>query len=136
MFDVGRICIKIAGRDAGQKCVIVSKDEDSFVTIDGQTRRRKCNVCHLEPTTQTVAIKSGATHADVVAAFEKLNIQVRETKPKKSAERPKRVKKKSEKTQTPKKKKASKKEEAPKKEEKKSEDIQSTQEESTAQKKD
>ena len=38
MFQVGRLCIKIAGRDAGKKCVIVSVLDDVFVLIDGEWR--------------------------------------------------------------------------------------------------
>ena len=62
MFTVGRICVKIAGRDAGKQCVIVEAYDDGTVLVDGQTRRRKCNVRHLEPTERTVELKSGATH--------------------------------------------------------------------------
>jgi len=43
----GRICVKTAGRDAGLKCVIVDVLDDKFVLIDGETRRRKCNILHL-----------------------------------------------------------------------------------------
>ena len=28
MIDVGRVCVKIAGRDAGKKAVVVEKIED------------------------------------------------------------------------------------------------------------
>jgi len=50
MYEIGRICIKIAGRDAGRECVIVDVLKDKFMLIDGNVRRRKCNVIHLEPT--------------------------------------------------------------------------------------
>ncbi len=59
MFDIGRICVKIAGRDAGRTCVIIDVLEDGYVLVDGQTRRRKCNVRHLEPTKTTVELKKG-----------------------------------------------------------------------------
>lgn len=95
MFDVGRVCLKIAGRDAGQMCVVVEKHDD-HVLIDGQTRRRKCNTRHLEPTNKVLEIKSGASHDDVKKAFEKLNIEVRDTKAKKAADRPKKSKAKKE----------------------------------------
>ena len=49
MIDIGRVCIKLAGRDAGKKCVIVGILDDKTVMIDGETRRRKCNILHLEP---------------------------------------------------------------------------------------
>lgn len=96
MFDVGRICVKIAGRDAGKQCVIVEKYADGTVLIDGQTRRRKCNVRHVEPTSRTADLKSGATHDQVKDALEKLNIDMRDTKPKKAAARPVKQKAKKE----------------------------------------
>lgn len=79
--DIGRVCVKIAGREAGRYCVIVEALDKNFVLIDGQVRRKKCNINHLEPLEQTVEIKKGASHADVVKALEKLNIAVTATKP-------------------------------------------------------
>lgn len=38
-MEIGRVCIKIAGRDAGMKCVVVEQLDNNFVLIDGQTRR-------------------------------------------------------------------------------------------------
>ncbi|MBN2112436.1 50S ribosomal protein L14e [Candidatus Woesearchaeota archaeon] len=96
MIEVGRLCVKIAGRDAGLKCVVVEVLDKNFVMIDGQTRRRKCNILHLEPLGQVVKIKAKATHSDVVSEFKKLNLEVKETKPRKAAERPKKARKKKE----------------------------------------
>ena len=96
MFDVGRICVKIAGRDAGKKCVVVEQAGEGMVVIDGQTRRRKCNVRHLEPTQSTVELKSGASHDEVKAALEKVSIDVRQTKPKQAGARPVKQKAKKE----------------------------------------
>lgn len=91
MMEVGRLCLKIAGRDAGKKCVVVDVIDNSFVMIDGETRRRKCNIAHVEPLKETVDLKKGASHADVVKAFEKVGITVRSTKPKKAAARPRQI---------------------------------------------
>jgi len=66
MFEVGRLAIKLAGRDAGKYCVIIEKINDTLVLIDGQVRRRKCNMKHLEPLKTVIKIKKGASHADVV----------------------------------------------------------------------
>jgi large subunit ribosomal protein L14e len=88
MLEIGRICVKIAGRDAGLKCVIVEQLDDNYVLIDGETRRRKCNIGHLEPLDQTIELKKGASHADVAKAFEKLGYGVHATKAKKAAARP------------------------------------------------
>ncbi len=90
--DIGRICVKIAGRDAGKKCVVVDVVDETYVLIDGNTRRRKCNISHLEPTNQTLEISKGADHNAVIKAFEGANLDFRaESKSKKSTEKPKKA---------------------------------------------
>ncbi|MBU0666240.1 MAG: hypothetical protein ABIC91_02875 [Nanoarchaeota archaeon] len=96
VFEIGRLCVKIAGRDAGLRCVVIEILEGNFVLIDGQTRRKKCNLKHLEPLETVLKIKAKATHADVVSEFKKLKLEIKETKPKKASERPKKFKKKKE----------------------------------------
>jgi len=76
MFEIGRLCLKIAGRDAGLKCIVIDKLNDNYVLIDGQTRRRKCNVKHLEPLDKVLKIKKGLSHEDVVKELKKENIEV------------------------------------------------------------
>jgi len=98
MFEVGRVCVKIAGRDAGQKCVIVSVLDDKTVLIDGMTRRRKCNKIHLEPLNKVLDIKDNASHEDVAKAFKTIDLEVKTTKPKAKTVKPKVVKKVVEKT--------------------------------------
>ncbi len=93
MMEVGRLCLKIAGRDAGKKCIIVDVLDDHTLLIDGQTRRRKCNIMHIEPTREVLKIKKGASHAEVVTAFKKLGLEMRESKPKKAGPRPHRLRK-------------------------------------------
>ena len=92
MFDIGRICVKIAGRDAGKRCVIVEKHDNGLVLIDGQVRRRKSNVKHLEPLDLTVSLSAGASHEQVKKALATINIEVRDTKPKNAAPRPRKQK--------------------------------------------
>jgi len=97
MIEVGRLCIKLAGRDAGLKCAVVEVLDKNFVMIDGEARRRKCNIIHLEPLDEVVKIKAKASHADVVSEFKKLGIEIREKKPKKAEKRPRKTRKKKEK---------------------------------------
>ncbi len=78
MFDVGRWCVKIAGRDGGKKCVIVEKIDDTFVLVDGETRRKRCNVLHLEPLTSIASIKEGASHEEIVELFKSEGITLAE----------------------------------------------------------
>jgi large subunit ribosomal protein L14e len=90
MIDIGRLCVKIAGRDAGMKCAVVDIINDKFVMIDGQTRRKRCNISHLEPLKEKIDLKKGASHSEVVSAFKKLKIEIKEKKGKKQkAARPK-----------------------------------------------
>ena len=92
MFDVGRLCVKTAGRDAGKHCVVVEVVDENFVLVDGETRRRKVNVKHLEPLGKMVEL-GGTSHADVKVAFEKLGMKVLETKKKEKKEKPRKVRK-------------------------------------------
>lgn len=94
MNEIGRLCIKLAGRDAGKTCVIVDQLENNYVLVAGETRRRKCNIAHLEPMNKTISIKKGASQADIKKEFEKLGLKVFESKPKKATERPKKQKQK------------------------------------------
>ncbi|MBU2562015.1 MAG: 50S ribosomal protein L14e [Nanoarchaeota archaeon] len=91
MMEVGRLCTKTAGRDAGKKCVIVEVLDEKFVMIDGETRRRKCNVKHLEPSTETIKLGKGASHQDVVKEFKKLGIEISETKPRQAKPKQRRT---------------------------------------------
>ncbi len=98
-MEIGRLCVKVAGRDAGRMCVVVDTLENNFVLIDGDVRRRKCNILHLEPLPEVLNLKKGASHADIAKEFKKLGIAVWETKSKKKTEKslPKRRSEKSEK---------------------------------------
>lgn len=88
MITIGRVCIKLAGRDSGKHCVILSEAKNNKVLIDGETRRKEVNLLHLEPLETTLDLKANASHADVQTAFKKLNLTTRTTKPKKPAARP------------------------------------------------
>ena len=115
MIEIGRLCVKTAGRDAGLKCVIVDILGNKFVLIDGETRRRKCNILHLEPLKDTIKIKKNASHEDIRKEFEKVGLKARDTKPKQKTERPVKQNKR-ELKEEPKKKKADAKKKPAKKE--------------------
>lgn len=70
MFELGRVCIKLKGSDAGKKCVIIDHIDARHVFVDGFTRRKKCNIWHLEQTDSIVKIEKGASHDAVMAALE------------------------------------------------------------------
>lgn len=109
-MEIGRICVKTAGRDAGRLAIVVDTVDNKTVLIDGNVRRRKCNIMHLEPLDEILKIKKGASHSEVVSEFKKLKQETWTTKPKKKIE--KQVSKRDQQKAT---------KEAPKKEEKKAE---------------
>ena len=99
MFEIGRVCVKLAGREAGKKCVIIKEIDKNFVLIDGNVKRRKANKDHLMPLAQMLDIKEGASTETVKEAMkkagileEKVRFKKKEAKGKK-AERPKHIRK-------------------------------------------
>ena len=93
MIEIGRIVVKIAGRDAGKKGVIIDILDDKFVLVDGETRRRKCNILHIEPLSQVIKIEKNASHEEVAKALKELGIGARQTKPKPKTEKPRKKRK-------------------------------------------
>ncbi len=72
--EVGRICVKLAGREAGRKCVIVDIIDKSFVLITGpktvtDIKRRRSNVNHIEPLPDKIDIKRGASDEEIMEAL-------------------------------------------------------------------
>ncbi len=76
MMNVGRLCLKVAGREAGKKCVIIEAIDGNYVMIDGQVKRKKCNIDHLEPLSHELDISQGASHEEVVKALKTAGIDV------------------------------------------------------------
>lgn len=79
-MEVGQVCVKIAGRDAGLECVIVDVFPKNLVLIEGNTRRRKCNIKHLEPLNSVLDVNKNASHDEVVKAMKVAGIRVVEVK--------------------------------------------------------
>ncbi|MGA2971850.1 MAG: 50S ribosomal protein L14e [Candidatus Bathyarchaeia archaeon] len=75
-MEVGRICVKLLGRETGRKCVVVDVVDKNFVLVTGPksvtgVRRRRTNVDHLEPTAESVEVKKGAPDDEVEKALTK-----------------------------------------------------------------
>jgi large subunit ribosomal protein L14e len=73
-IEVGRICVKLTGREAGRKCVIVDIIDKSFVLITGPknvtgVKRRRANINHIEPLQEKIAIKRGASDEEVIESL-------------------------------------------------------------------
>ena len=79
VVEIGRICVKLLGREAGRKCVIVDVIDENFVLVTGPkqltgVRRRRANVNHLEFTPLKIEISRGASDEEVLSALEKAGL--------------------------------------------------------------
>ena len=75
VYDIGRVCVKTMGREAGNHCVVVDIVDKNYIVIDGlKIRRRRVNYKHIEPLKETIELKKGANHADVEAAIKKAKL--------------------------------------------------------------
>lgn len=94
MLQVGRLCVKTAGRDAMQYCVVVEEIDTKFVLVDGNVRRKKVNKAHIEPLNKTLDIKKGADTKTILQAFEKEGIEIKKSAdPKPKKEKKEQIKK-------------------------------------------
>jgi len=66
VMEIGRVCVKLAGHEAGETCVIVEVLDDTNVVISGPgVKRRRCNIAHLEPTDKKLDVSKGASDDEV-----------------------------------------------------------------------
>jgi len=73
-IEVGRVCVKIAGRETGRRCVVVDVVDKNFVVVTGPVKvsgvkRRRVNISHVEPTEMKVKIGKGDGDSEVVEAL-------------------------------------------------------------------
>ncbi len=78
-IEVGRLCVKIRGREAGRKCVIVEIIDDNFVVITGPkdvsgVKRRRANINHIELLPEKINIEPGASDDEVRKALEEAGL--------------------------------------------------------------
>ena len=74
VMDVGRVCVKLTGREAGSRCVIVDVIDRNYVMVTGPeeltgVRRRRVNLSHLRPLDETVDISRNASDDDIASLF-------------------------------------------------------------------
>lgn len=74
-IEVGRVCIKQFGREAGKRCVIIDVMDKSFVLITGPkkvtgVRRRRTNINHIEPTQVKLELTRGASDEEITSVLE------------------------------------------------------------------
>jgi large subunit ribosomal protein L14e len=70
-MDVGRLCVKLRGREAGGRCVIVDVIDRNYVLVTGPpeltgVRRRRINMSHLRPLDERIEIDRGAPDDEVM----------------------------------------------------------------------
>jgi len=74
-IEVGRICVKQAGRENGKKCVVIDVMDKSFVLVTGPkkltgVKRRRVNLNHVAPLEDKIEIKRGASDDEVTQTLE------------------------------------------------------------------
>ncbi|QGR18953.1 50S ribosomal protein L14e [Stygiolobus azoricus] len=79
IIEVGRICVKTRGREAGKKCVIVDIIDENYVLVTGPkdvngVKRRRVNILHIEPTDKKININKGASDEDVKRAIQEAGL--------------------------------------------------------------
>ena len=89
MIEIGRVCIKTAGRDSGELAVVLTDSQNNLVLVDGNVRRKKCNVKHLEPTSKLLNLKEEASTADVHKAMAAEGLKVNKVSEKKKEKKEK-----------------------------------------------
>jgi large subunit ribosomal protein L14e len=72
--EVGRICVKTAGRESGKKCVIVDVMDKSFVLITGPkavtgVKRKRANLGHIMPLQDKLELTRGASDEEVTSTL-------------------------------------------------------------------
>ncbi len=74
-IEVGRICMKQAGRENGKKCVVIDIMDKSFVLVTGPKKitgikRRRVNINHVMPLQEKIEVKRGASDEEVAQVLE------------------------------------------------------------------
>jgi large subunit ribosomal protein L14e len=74
-IEVGRICVKQAGRENGKKCVVIDLVDKSFVLVTGPKKitgikRRRVNINHVMPLKDKIEVKRGASDDEVSQVLE------------------------------------------------------------------
>ena len=66
-MDIGRVCVKVQGRESGQRCVVIDVIDRNYVIVTGpNVKRRRVNMNHIMPLDETVSISRNATDEEVI----------------------------------------------------------------------
>lgn len=70
-MDIGRVCVKLRGREQGEKCVIIDVIDRNYVLVTGpNVKRRRVNMNHLQPLDQMLNIQRDASDEEVLGALQ------------------------------------------------------------------
>jgi len=74
-IEIGRVCVKVAGRDAGHRCVVVDLIDKNFVLITGPKnlsgiKRKRVNINHIKATADRIDITKGESDENVAKTLE------------------------------------------------------------------
>lgn len=70
-MEVGRLCVKLAGREAGCRCFVVDVIDRNYVLVTGPeeltgVRRRRVNMSHLRPLDERIDIPRNASDQEIM----------------------------------------------------------------------
>ena len=81
MFSIGKVVVKVAGRDAGKTGIITEVIDERYVMIAGETRKRKCNIKHLELTGQQITLSGNVNdESAIITALQKIDSSIMKKK--------------------------------------------------------
>jgi large subunit ribosomal protein L14e len=78
-IEVGRLCYKVRGHEAGRKCVIVDIIDENMVLVTGPkqltgVKRRRVNIKHIVPLDRVISISKGASDEEVLKALQEAGL--------------------------------------------------------------
>ena len=69
-MDIGRVCLKVKGREQGERCVVLDVVDRNFVIVVGpNVKRRRVNMNHIRPLDEVVPLQRNATDEEAITAL-------------------------------------------------------------------
>ena len=71
-LEKGSVCVKIAGRKAGETVVVLELDkEKNFATVAGENvKKKRCNLRHLLPLGKVVKVGKTVSQKEIAKALQ------------------------------------------------------------------
>ena len=65
-IDIGSVCVKTMGREAGRRVVVLEAIDKNTVVVQGLlVRKRKCGIAHLFPMGKKVSVTKNMTQKEL-----------------------------------------------------------------------